>query len=482
MAAQKPPLQRGASLRERALARPPPSLPTPTYTLLSMDPHRRVGDGNAPARPTFHAVSRAKVLITVTAFNEESSLISETLFGVLENVAELLRLREEALQGRPPGDYRLAAAAAALAPADIVTLVVLDGRKKMHPSLFGKGGLLSSMPDAAQRMEAAAGALPPRPRDSEVRDLHLFELPWTQERGHARPFPAGASLTLLIGVKEANGGKLNSHAWALRGLAPFLAPDFHVLLDAGTVPAPTAVLRLLGGMLAAPDIGGCCGEICVAYEQRSLFSPVVQAQVFEYTSSNAIDKAFESLLGFIGVLPGAFSAYRAAAIGDPNGGEPLSRYFMLEGKDAIGMAPAIANMYLAEDRILGFEIVATRGAQWRLWYDAGAQAFTDVPSTVGGLVKQRRRWLNGSFFATLYMIQNWARLLPGGGTRHPPLRQLGFFVLLVWHILNVLLAWFTLGNSYFALRMIVGAVTPAVATSGSAASVVAQSFVVLTWV
>lgn len=37
-------------------------------------------------------------------------------------------------------------------------------------------------------------------------------------------------------------------------------------------------------------------------------------QEFEYNCSNIIDKSFESCLGFIHVLPGAFSIYRWKAL------------------------------------------------------------------------------------------------------------------------------------------------------------------------
>ena len=45
--------------------------------------------------------------------------------------------------------------------------------------------------------------------------------------------------------------------------------------------------------------------------------------------SNLMDKALESVCGFISVLPGAFSAYRYCAIrSDPKTGEgPLTAYF-----------------------------------------------------------------------------------------------------------------------------------------------------------
>lgn len=94
----------------------------------------------------------------------------------------------------------------------------------------------------------------------------------------------------------------------------------------------------------------------------------------------------------------------------------------------------------AEDRILGFEIVAKSRERWRLYYDHAAQAATDVPDTVGKLVKQRRRWLNGSFFATVYAVSNWARMMKGN--RHGLAQRALFGWLFVWYILNLFLAWY----------------------------------------
>ena len=111
-------------------------------------------------------------------------------------------------------------------------------------------------------------------------------------------FPIRANLAFAI--KERNGGKLNSHVWAFRGLLPLLCPRYVVLLDAGrsyvalppifppryvvlldagTVPEPTAILRLYSDMEYDPDIGGCCGEIMVDRCQLTFTNPVVMAQV-----------------------------------------------------------------------------------------------------------------------------------------------------------------------------------------------------------
>jgi len=79
------------------------------------------------------------------------------------------------------------------------------------------------------------------------------------------------------------------------------------------------------------------------------------------------------------------------------------------------MGPFIANMYLAEDRVLSFETVGKafnkrsshREVPWTLHYVKGAVADTDVPDTLTELIKQRRRWLNGSFFSLLYYIMHF---------------------------------------------------------------------------
>ena len=63
----------------------------------------------------------------------------------------------------------------------------------------------------------------------------------------------------------------------------------------------------------------------------------------------------------------------------PLGTAPLSQYFKgetLHGQDADVFT---ANMYLAEDRILCWELVAKRDERWVLKYVKSATGETDVP-------------------------------------------------------------------------------------------------------
>jgi len=120
----------------------------------------------------------------------------------------------------------------------------------------------------------------------------------------------------------------------------------------------------------------------------------------------------------VSVLPGAFSAYRFRAIQ----GRPLEQYFhgdhslaaRLGKKGIYGMNIFTKNMFLAEDRILCFELVAKAGDRWTLTYVKPSKAETDVPESAAELIGQRRRWLNGSFAASVYALVNFFRLYQSG--------------------------------------------------------------------
>ena len=70
-------------------------------------------------------------------------------------------------------------------------------------------------------------------------------------------------------------------------------------------------------------------------------------------------------------------------------------------KGIYGMNIFTKNMFLAEDRILCFELVAKANDRWTLTYVKPSKAETDVPESAAELIGQRRRWLNGSFAASV---------------------------------------------------------------------------------
>lgn len=136
-------------------------------------------------------------------------------------------------------------------------------------------------------------------------------------------------------------------------------------------------------------------------------------------------------------------------------------------------------MYLAEDRILCWELVSKRGGSWILHYVKSAYAVTDVPDQVRllsifsstslpvdtprlrtylpplilhtpqvpELISQRRRWLNGSFFAAIHSVVKFGYIYRSS---HSFTRKFWIHVELFYQTFNLLFSWFALGNFYIA--------------------------------
>ncbi|KAJ8518768.1 hypothetical protein ONZ45_g4189 [Pleurotus djamor] len=166
--------------------------------------------------------------------------------------------------------------------------------------------------------------------------------------------------------------------------------------------------------------------------------------------SNILDKPLESVFGYISVLPGAFSAYRyKALLNGPNGKGPLASYFKGETMHA-GHSDAglfARNMYLAEDRILCFEIVTKKNEGWVLKYVKSAKASTDVPTTVPEFISQRRRWLNGSLFASIHATVFFFRIWTSGQNFF---RKIVLQLEFIYNAVQLLFTWTSLANFYLA--------------------------------
>lgn len=135
------------------------------------------------------------------------------------------------------------------------------------------------------------------------------------------------------------------------------------------------------------------------------------------------------------VPAGAFSAYRYHAIqNDPSGEGPLKEYFKGETlHHSVDADLWTKNMYLAEDRVLCWELVSKRRSNYVLHYVRSSYAETDVPDGVAELISQRRRWLNGACRSSspphiIRTLISARRLLLRRDTRHralwlhPPLQ------------------------------------------------------------
>lgn len=197
---------------------------------------------------------------------------------------------------------------------------------------------------------------------------------------------------------------------------------------------------------------------------KKLLNPLVATQNFEYKMSNILDKPLESAFGFITVLPGAFSAYRYVALQNDKAGQgPLEKYFAGEKMHGANAGIFTANMYLAEDRILCFELVSKRNCHWILQYVKSATGETDVPTTMSEFISQRRRWLNGSFFAAVYALAHSFDIFRSD---HSFMRKMMFLVEFVYQTISMLFAWFALGNFFLVFRILTASLQNELGTPG----------------
>ncbi|KAF9287258.1 Chitin synthase, class 1 [Mortierella alpina] len=400
---------------------------TMRYTAVTCDPND-FAHHNYTLRPKM-LNRETELFIVMTMYNEDEILFCRTMHGVMKNISHLCA-RDRSKTWGPDGWKK------------VVVCIVADGRYKCSPRVLSVLAMMGVYQDGIAK-NAVGG--------KEV-VAHLYEYtaqisidPELKVKSAASRIPP---VQILFCLKEKNKKKLNSHRWFFNAFGPILNPNVCVLLDVGTRPGNTSIYHLWKSFDVNKNVAGACGEICAMTGRGcvNLFNPLVAAQNFEYKMSNILDKPMESVFGYISVLPGAFSAYRyKALLNDAKGNGPLASYFKGENQGGDMDNIFSANMYLAEDRILCFELVAKRGGQWLLKYVRSATGETDVPDSVPEFISQRRRWLNGSFFAAIYALTHSANIWRSD---HGFIRKLWFHLEFFYNFISIVFSWFALGNMY----------------------------------
>ncbi|CAO3598922.1 unnamed protein product [Absidia cylindrospora] len=378
---------------------------------------------------------QTELFICITMYNEDEVLLSRTLHGVMKNISHLCQRNKSKTWGAESWEK-------------VVVCIIADGREKVHPRVFD---MLSAL---GVYQEGVAKNIV----DYKPVQAHLYEYTTQLSMDPDMKFKTAEKkivpTQIILCIKEKNQRKINSHRWFFQALCPIVQPNVCMLFDVGTRPGPHSIYKLWKTFDLHANCAGAAGEVRAMTGRAGvhLLNPLVASQNFEYKISNILDKPLESVLGYIQVLPGAFSAYRySALLNDVNGLGPLQKYFMgevLHGEDA-GIFEA--NMYLAEDRILCYELVAKKRAKWILHYVSGAYGETDVPSSVPEFLSQRRRWLNGSFFAGVYALFHWGKIFK---TDHSTGRKLLLLIELIYLSVQWLFSWFALGNFFLSFYIL----------------------------
>ncbi|PSN61698.1 glycosyltransferase family 2 protein [Corynespora cassiicola Philippines] len=413
------------------------------YTAATCDPNDFTIQNGYNLRPRMYN-RHTELLIAITYYNEDKNLLARTLHGTMRNIRDIANLRKTTFwnTGGPAWEK-------------IVVCLVFDGIDNVDKEVFDVLATVGIYQDGILKKdvngkETVAHIFEYTSQISVTPSLQLIRPNGSDDRDNLPP------VQFIFCLKQKNSKKINSHRWLFNAFGRILNPEVAILIDAGTKPGTRSLLSLWEAFYNDKDLGGACGEIHAMLNRgKSLLNPLVAIQNFEYKISNILDKPMESSFGYVSVLPGAFSAYRFRAIM----GRPLEQYFhgdhtlsKILGKKGIdGMNIFKKNMFLAEDRILCFELVAKTGQKWHLAYVKASKGETDVPEGAAEFISQRRRWLNGSFAASLYSIMHFARMYNSG---HGIIRLIFLNIQLIYNLFNTIFSWFSLASYYLTTTVI----------------------------
>jgi chitin synthase len=410
------------------------------YTAVTCDPDDFVSKGYKLRQNIGATMRETELFICVTMYNENEIDFTRTMHAVMKNISHFCGRSKSRTWGENGWKK-------------IVVCIVSDGRQKIHPRTL----------DALAAMGVYQDGIAKNLVNQKEVQAHVYEYTTQVSLDSDLKFKGAEKgivpCQMIFCLKEKNAKKLNSHRWFFNAFGRALTPNICILLDVGTKPGSTSLYHLWKAFDTDSNVAGACGEIKAMKGKygTGLLNPLVASQNFEYKMSNILDKPLESVFGYITVLPGALSAYRYHALqNDHTGHGPLSQYFKGEQLHGQNADVFTANMYLAEDRILCWELIAKRDERWVLKYVKSCTGETDVPDAVPEFVSQRRRWLNGAFFAAVYSLVHFRQVWQ---TDHTVMRKILLHIEFVYQLVNLLFTFFSLANFYLTFYFVAGSLS-----------------------
>jgi peptidoglycan-N-acetylglucosamine deacetylase len=244
-------------------------------------------------------------------------------------------------------------------------------------------------------------------------DYRAFEVIVVDDgsKDNTRELASGIRDPRLQVISKTNGGK----ASALNHGIDIARANFVVAIDADTVFKPNT-LRQLMRHFQDPKVGAVSGNTRIANRHKLL----TKLQSLEYVVGFNLDRRMGDLFDCITVVPGAIGAFRKTALKEIGG---------------------FSYDTLAEDTDITLSI---KEKGHRIIYDASAVAYTEAPSTIEDLLKQRFRWS----FGTMQSVWKHRRAILN--PRYGALGLMGLPYLLFYQIL------FPLFGPFFDAAVIVG--------------------------
>ncbi|QDX31467.1 glycosyltransferase family protein [Dickeya poaceiphila] len=373
--------------------------------------HEHVSDGELIYTTSLPDV--CDILVCVTLYNEPPIALNNTL-------AALFRSHTLTYGDDPT-------------PPSLVICIITDGESALHPDtrcwLASSGFTLSDSSGTPAPHKGSHNCLHvQRSRSSDSQPVGKIST-------SLKPYCKKSLPQLLLAEKRDNRGKLDSHNWFFRHLCRLITPRYVLQIDTGSIPDVACLYNLYHYLEQHPDCAALATHTLTAMPTDTRL--LTNWQYSDFLWEKLTDWPVSQCLGYMDVIPGQCSLIRYAALvtPGPQGSCPLQHY--LRGLHPKGLLEH--NQFLAEDRVLGFELIKDTPATTE--YLPSARLETDACSTLGELMRQRRRWINSTLAVRFATLLELPALWRNASLSRP--RKLQITLAILWHCSSLFTLLFT---------------------------------------
>jgi biofilm PGA synthesis N-glycosyltransferase PgaC len=203
-------------------------------------------------------------------------------------------------------------------------------------------------------------------------------------------------------INQPNGGKSR----ALNSGIKHSQAEIILCMDGDSQLSPESV-RLAVRHFENPQIGAVAGNVKVLNRKKFL----TDLQALEYIEGLNMARSAQSYIRLVNIIPGPIGLFRRKAIVD-------SGYY--------------SNDTFAEDADLTLKILANG---WKIYYEPASVSYTEAPSGLQQLLKQRYRWTRG----IIQSIRKHKRLMinPSINLGDTFILWTMFYEALIWPAMNI---------------------------------------------
>ncbi len=203
-------------------------------------------------------------------------------------------------------------------------------------------------------------------------------------------------------INQPNGGKSR----ALNAGIKHSSAEIILCMDGDSQLSPEAV-KFAVRHFENPEIGAVAGNVKVLNRKKFL----TDLQALEYIEGLNMARSAQSFIRLVNIIPGPIGIFRRKALVD-------SGYY--------------SNDTFAEDADLTLKILANG---WKIYYEPASVSYTEAPSSLQQLLKQRYRWTRG----IIQSIRKHKRLMinPSINFGDTFILWTMFYEALIWPAMNI---------------------------------------------